>query len=47
MDVILDYKLHDNLALQAGYTYIWGHARFNRLADDGVRWGYVQVTARY
>jgi hypothetical protein len=47
VDLVLDYKLHQYLGLQAGYTYMWGHARFNGMADDDVRFGYLQVTAKY
>ena len=47
VDLVLDYKFNANLALQGGYTYMWGHARFNNLSDDDVRFGYLQATLRY
>jgi hypothetical protein len=47
LDIIADYKLHDLVALQAGYVYMWGHALFNSMADDDVRFGYLQVTVKY
>jgi hypothetical protein len=47
LDVVASYKAHKNVDLQAGYSYMWGHAVFNNLSDDNVRFGYLQVTVRY
>jgi hypothetical protein len=48
VDVVANYKLHPRLALQAGYTYMWGNALLNQqFSDDDVRWAYFQVTAKY
>ena len=51
LDVVLDYKLHEHVSLQAGYAYLWGHGVFRQQglpsSDDDTRFGYLQVTASY
>jgi hypothetical protein len=47
LDVVASYKAHKNVDLQAGYSYMWGHAVFNNLSDDDVRFGYLQVKVSY
>jgi hypothetical protein len=48
LDVIASYKVNKRVALQAGYSYIWGNAVFNALSsDDDVRFGYLQVMVKY
>ncbi len=47
LDAVLSYKLNRRVDLQAGYAYMWGHALFNDLADDDVRFAYFQVTVKY
>ncbi len=45
--LVTSYAIHPNVSLQAGYSYMWGHAFFNHLSDDDTRFAYFQVTARY
>ena len=47
LDIVASYAIHPNVSLQAGYSYMWGHAFFNHLSDDDTRFAYFQVTARY
>lgn len=47
LDVVLGYSLHPRVNLQAGYAHIWGHGFFNGLADDDVRFAYLQVAVKY
>ena len=47
VDLTLGYKLHKNVHLQGGYSYMWGHGQWNGLSDDDARWAYFQVTAKY
>jgi hypothetical protein len=48
LDVVANYKLTEQVALQAGYSYMWGHAVMNsNFSDDDVRFGYLQVTVNY
>ena len=47
LDVVVNYKLHENVELQTGYSYMWGNALLNNLSDDDVRFFYGQVTVHY
>jgi hypothetical protein len=47
VDVVLSYALHPRVSLQAGYSFLEGHALSNDLVDDDVRFAYFQVAARY
>jgi hypothetical protein len=47
IDLVVDFKLNQFLSFQAGYSYMWGHGAFNRLIEDDVEFGYLQVTAKY
>lgn len=49
IDLVVDYKLNKNLAIQAGYAYMFGHAVFNSapFSEDDVKFGYLQLTGKY
>jgi hypothetical protein len=47
LDIVVSHKLHERVSLLAGYSYMWGHAEFNGLADDDVRFAFFQVSAKY
>jgi hypothetical protein len=47
LDLVVSYALHPKVSLLAGYVYMFGNARFNALADDDVRFGFIELALRY
>jgi hypothetical protein len=47
LDLVVSYALHPRVSLLAGYVYMFGNARFNALADDDVRFGFIEVALKY
>jgi len=49
LDLVLDWKVHEHVALQGGYAYLWGGAVFEAKApaNPDVQFGYLQLTLSY
>jgi hypothetical protein len=47
VDLVVSYQLHAQVSLLAGYSYMWGHAHWNGVADDDTRFGFFQISAKY
>lgn len=47
IDLVISGKINKHVQLEGGYSYMWGHAAFNNMADDDTRFGYVQATFTY
>ncbi len=47
LDLVVSYALHPRVSLLSGYVYMFGNARFNALADDDVRFGFIEVALKY
>lgn len=47
VDLVVSGKVNKHVSLEGGYSYVWGHAAFNDMPDDDVRFGYLQATFTY
>lgn len=47
LDLVVSHRLGPRLTLEAGYAFLEGHAVLDVFSDDDVRFGYLEVTARY
>jgi hypothetical protein len=47
IDLVVNWNVHENLALEVGYARMWGHGVFKALSDRNVSFGYIQLTAKY
>lgn len=47
IDAVVRYQAHEHVQLQAGYSFIEGHAVLNDRPDDDVRFAFFQILAKY
>jgi hypothetical protein len=47
LDTVVSYAVNKHLALEGGYSYLWGRGVWNTFSDEDVRFGYLQVTLKY
>lgn len=48
LDIVLDLEIYNGLALQGGYSYIWGAEIWETgFQDEDVEWGFLQLSWKY
>ncbi len=47
LDAVVNYAVNKHLSVQGGFAHMWGHGVANSFKDDGVAFGYLEVTLKY